>query len=179
MGKTLRIISLPDGVTAEEWRNTTFEAESEETCEDLIGATVIAEDEMLHEEKLPTWGMFEQEDWVDDEAVVLKPHHIKSALEDLQGLVARVAKMPFTPEPPICHRKREPPMWFEKYDFEGSKENVAICKEVAKVLLRPEHFNYPWQTDRPFGVPNMIEALRKVRAFMESNPDRVVMALYY
>lgn len=174
-----RIIALLEGQSADEWCKQASDKDIELWGNDLMGATELVDDTVFKDEKLPTWCLFMQEDWIGDTAVVLKPHHIKSALEDLERLVDRVAAMPFTSAPPIVNQKRIPPMWFKKYDFEGSPENVAICKEVSKVLLDPTHFNYPWQSDRIFGVPRMIEALHKVQKFMESNPDREVIALYY
>lgn len=53
------------------------------------------------------------------------------------------------------------------YDYFGTEKNIAIFKEVDKVLCREYHFNYPWQKDRVngngFGVTYMIEALEKAK----------------
>ena len=178
MGMTYRIIALPKGATAEEWCNQTIDSDFSDDSA-LIGSKELVNDRVFDRERLAAWCGLKREDWAEDGVAVLEQHHVRRAREVLQRLVDRIAAMPFTPDPPIGHLQRDPDTDGVGYVYVGSPENVAIVREVENVLQKTYHFTYKWQQDRPFGVPHMINALDDVLAFMESNPDRVVLALYY
>ena len=179
MGMTYRIIALPKGQSAKDWCQQTLDADCDTSGDDLMGATELVDDMVFDRERLAAWLGLGRKSWVDEGCAVLTPYNVRRAKGVLQRLVDLVSEMPYTPDPPTGHLVEDVKTGGVKYEYEGSPENVAIVKEVEKVLLRTYHFNYKWQPDRPFGVPHMIKALNDVLAFMEANHDRVVMALYY
>jgi hypothetical protein len=188
MGMTYRIISPCSGVTAKDvkdvlsatdWANPAWEKIEDESLE-------LVDDLVFDRECLASWMDVTAEDYIDfNYCFVITRDHVKNAISTLRNLVEKVKTMPFdelTPED-------DEPGIFKKYDdkkcdfvesYVGSPNNVAILKEVEKVMAREYHFTFPWEHDRNYDrIGDMILALEKVGRFMEENPDRIVLGLYY
>ena len=164
MGMTYKIIALPKGVTPKQYFNSE-DIEDEELVDDLV----------FDRERLGTWcgaGDF-----------VMTKDGVERAISVLQGLMDKVASMPFTKDDDADYEETwnsQTETWEKKYY--GSKENIAILKEVNKVFCRHYHFTYPWEREDwkdDCRATEMIHALQRVRRFMEHHPDRAVIALYY
>lgn len=176
MGMTYKIIALPKGVTPKQYLNSD-DIEDEELVDDLV----------FDRERLAMWCGTTQADWFppnDNYAIVLTKAHIDRAIDTLQGLLDKVASMPFTNDDNADFKLDWNPTT-ETFDekYYGSKENIAILKEVNKVFSRHyHHFTYPWEREdwkEECRATEMIHALQRVRRFMEHHPDRAVIALYY
>ena len=175
MGMTYKIIALPKGVTPKQYINSE-DIEDEELVDDLV----------FDRECLAKWCGTTRADWFppnDNYAIVLTKAHIDRAIDTLQGLLDKVASMPFTKDDDADYEETwnsQTETWEKKYY--GSKENIAILKEVNKVFSRHYHFTYPWEREDwkdDCRATGMIHALQRVRRFMEHHPDRAVIALYY
>lgn len=166
MGMTYQIIALPKGVTPKQYFNSE-DIEEEELVDNLV----------FDRERLGPWCGAYAGDFV------MTKDGVERAISVLQGLMDKVASMPFTKDDDADyeeHWNSQTKTWEEKYY--GSKENIAILKEVNKVFSRHYHFTYPWERDDwkdDCRATEMIHALQRVRRFMEHHPDRAVIALYY
>lgn len=166
MGMTYKIIALPKGVTPKQYFNSN-DIEDEELVDDLV----------FDRERLGPWCGAYAGDFV------MTKDGVERAISVLQGLMDKVASMPFTKDDDADYEKNwnsQTGTWEEKYY--GSEENIAILKEVNKVFSRHSHFTYPWEREdwkNDCRATEMIHALQRVRRFMEHHPDRAVIALYY
>lgn len=184
MGMTYKVVALKPNVTVEQY-----------LCDDSVergeSADIIINDMVFDREDAfrawcgcPAW--IPGEEWY---AFRVEKHNLEKARAVLQELYDKVSRMPFTTdtkENPAYSEFRgfTPPDHWE-YVYHGSPENVAILKEVDKVLDRTHHFGYfPWEDKSAEiglggGVKSMIAALDGAIEFMEANPDRTVIGLYY
>ena len=166
MGMTYKIIALPKGVTPKQYFNSE-DIEDEELVDDLV----------FDRERLGPWCGAYAGDFV------MTKDGVERAISVLQGLMDKVASMPFTKDDDADYEENwnsQTETWEKKYY--GSKENIAILKEVNKVFSRHYHFTYPWESEDwkdDCRATQMIHALQRVRRFMEHHPDRAVIALYY
>ena len=149
----------------------------------------LTDDMVFDRERLGRWMQLKDEDFVfpdDNGLFIVKPEHVSRAIYMLETLLDKVASMPFDPvaQNEIVYNKQiwnsEKDCWDNEYH--GSPNNIAIFKEVEKVLLRANHFAFPWEEPKwkTYGrVPEMLAALRRVQDFMKDNPHRVIIGEYY
>ena len=173
MGWTYRIDALPKGISAKEWVST-------KGYKSLSPLTLV-DDDVFDREGLAHWMGAKEEDWLDDWCLPVSKEMVERAIGVLRELQDKVAKMPFKED-------SEVDIWWnpktDAYEYEGEPENIAIVKEVRKVLCREYHFRYPWEckgdkNEDKGGVIWMIRELEKVQRFMAENPDTAVIAVYY
>lgn len=68
------------------------------------------------------------------------------------------------------------------YDYFGTPNNIAVLKEVEKVLNKTYHFVFPWDkiyTDDRFGVTRYISALKEAKKLMHRFRSDKAVLLYY
>lgn len=182
---TYKIVALQRGVTPKQVYGWPKSAE-QDISEELQEVDELVDDMVFDRERLSFWCGTTQSDWVnpdDNFARVLTKTHVDRAIAILQGLLDKVESMPFTKGADAYSEKSwdlQTDKW--KYEYFGDPVNIEIVKEVDKVFSRSYHFTFPWESDdwkTDNRAADMIRALKRVRRFMEENPDRAVVALYY
>lgn len=149
----------------------------------------LTDDMVFDRERLGSWMQLQGEDFVfpDDYGLfIVKPEHVSRAIDTLETLLDKVASMPFdrVAQNEKVYNKQE---WNSEKncwdnEYHGSPNNIAIFKEVEKVLLREYHFSFPWEAPewKTIGrVAQMISALRRVQDFMCAAPERIIIGEYY
>lgn len=174
MGMTYKFVALEKGRPACDFLRV----------HDLHTDTIIDDMVFDREDSLFSWMEVENSDCLDTygEIFVVKRKYLRNARAVLQGLLDRVAQMPFTKDNPARCEVGEYDENKKDYKrtYHGSPENIAILKEVEKVLTRTYHFTFPWQEPYMYdSVKMMVKALDKADVFMSENPDRVVIGMYY
>ena len=209
MGMTYKLSALPSDITVEKLKASAAALPAWDDSKPLEGAEADAYFDNLHafwdglfekilpltddmvfdRECLDRWMQLKAEDYVlpdDNGLFIVKPEHVSRAIDTLETLLDKVASMPFDriAENEIVYNKRtwnsETGCWNNEYH--GSPNNIAIFKEVEKVLLRDYHFTFPWEKQewKTYGrVPQMLATLRRVQDFMRDCPDRVIVGEYY
>ena len=149
----------------------------------------LTDDMVFDRERLGRWMQLKDEDFVfpnDNGLFIVKPEHVIRAIDTLETLLDKVASMPFDPvdsRGTVYNRREwnsEKQGWDNEYH--GSPNNIAIFKEVEKVLLRASHFTFPWENPEwkiKNRVSQMLTTLRRVQDFMKDNPHRVIIGEYY
>lgn len=179
MGMTYRVDALKPTVTIKKY----FDSKGHEP--NAVADTIIDDMVFDREDAFRRWCGFPP--WLPGKkgfAFRIETRHLQNARAVLQGLLDLVAKMPFTMDGPAqfdCKWNEQTGEYEDVYS--GSQENVAILKAINEVLSRNYHFGYfPWEERATIvgsGVKVMIAALDGAIEFMESNPDRIVIGLYY
>lgn len=119
--------------------------------------------------------------------------HINRAIHFLEDFNERMRRMPYDKESEAYkmlrteeHDGNERIVLDENgnavYDYVGSDDNIAILKEVEKVLCRTYHFLFPWEegtTSENFGVTHYINALKSAKACMEKMNVSVAVLFWY
>lgn len=149
----------------------------------------LTDDMVFDRERLGSWLQLKDEDFVfpdDNGLFIVNKEHIGRAIDALGTLLDKVASMPFdrVAQNEIVYNKQE---WNSEKncwdnEYHGSPNNIAIFKEVEKVLLRTYHFTFPWEDPEwksKSGVSQMLATLRRVQDFMKDNPNRVIIGEYY
>ena len=145
----------------------------------------LSDDRVFDRECLGSWMQLKDEDFVfpdDNGLFIITPEHVSRAIDTLEALVDKVASMPFDR---VAQNERVYQTWDSEkdcYEYHGSPNNIAIFKEVEKVLLRTYHFTFPWENPEwktANGVSRMLAALRRVQDFMKDNPNRVIVGEFY
>ena len=176
MGMTYKIVALKPATTIEQYlESPDMDHDADTIIDDMV---FNREDGFIAWCGCPPWIK-----GAEGYAFRIEKRHLQNARTVLQRLLDRVEKMPFTMDKPTFVRYRENAETGE-YEaiYSGSPENVAIMEAVTKVLSYDYHFGYfPW--DRRVctggGVKSMIAALDIAIEFMEANPGRIVIGLYY
>lgn len=158
------------------------------------GVTLLTDDMVFDREALRGWMGLSESDVTkeDSELYAVSLEHVDRALDVLNKLHNKVREMPYDPDP-----DNKTGFYLEslkpgaKMVYHGTPNNIAIYKEVEKVLARPYHFNFPWMVDRwkkegkiqdpreAWGVPYMLSALAKIRRYMVEHPEeKVVVGTY-
>lgn len=207
MGMTYKLSALPSDITAEKLKASVAalpvwdDSKPQEEYEAYFAALAafwyglhkkmlpLTDDMVFDRERLGSWMQLKAEDYVipnDNGLFIVKPEHVSRAIDTLETLLGKVASMPFDriAENEIVYNNRtwnsEKRCWDNEYH--GSLNNIAIFKEVEKVLLRANHFTFPWGNPewKTYGrVPQMLAVLRHVQDFMKDNPNRVILGEYY
>lgn len=180
MGMTYKIVALKPTTTIEQYFG------GDESHDPDNGANTIIDD-MVFDREVEFRAWCGCPPWIKGEqgyAFRIEKRHLQNALATLRGLRNRVAAMPYTNDAEINPPYHEKVFNKETKSYEdvyhGSAENVAILKEVEKVLSRDYHFLFPWEKPwkyEPFKL--MISSLEYAIAFMGANPGRIVIGLYY
>lgn len=158
------------------------------------GVTLLTDDMVFDREALGRWMRLSKSDVTkeDSELYAVSLAHVDRALDVLNKLHNKVREMPYDPDPDdktgFYYESLEPGA---KEVYHGTPNNIAIYKEVEKVLAKPYHFNFPWMVDRwkkegviqdtreELGVPNMVAALAKIRRYMVEHPEEKIVVGSY
>ena len=207
MGMTYKISALSSDITVEKlkasvaalpvWGNSKTQEEEEAYFANLDAfwdglykkMSPLTDDMVFDRECLGSWMQLKDEDYVipnDNGLFIVKPEYVSRAIDTLETLLDKVASMPFDPvegREPVYNRQgwnSEKQDWDNEYH--GSPNNIAIFKEVEKVLLHAHHFTFPWENPEwktANRVPQMLTTLHRVQDFMKENPNRVIVGEYY
>ena len=194
MGMTYRIISPKPPVRAKDFR-AWLEADQRDEWDDdgdseweraISDSDELVDDMVFDRESLAKWLGTKREDWLGGGlAFTISPEQVARAESVLTGLLETVRSLPYDKVKKGEARPRVESSYDYKtgkvnYAYFGSPKNVEILKVVNEVMNRDYHFTYPWDEDKNYNrVEEMISALKGVRKFMEENPDREVIGLYY
>lgn len=207
MGMTYKLSALPSDITVEKLKafvaalpawDDSKPQEEEEAYFAALNAfwnglhkkmSPLTDDMVFDRERLGSWMQLKDEDYVfpnDNDLFIVKQEHVSRAIDTLETLLDKVASMPFDRvaqnEMVYNRRKWNPEKDCWDNEYHGSPNNIAIFKEVEKVLLRESHFTFPWEDPgwKTAGrVPQMLAALRRVQDFMKDNPNHVIIGEYY
>lgn len=162
---------------------------------DDVHAISLAGD-VFDRECLGGWLGLTKDDVIEDQFYRVSLPQVEKAIGVLQGLVDKVASMPYDAEDPNCVTGKYYGSYEDEQEtYHGTPNNIKIYKEVEAVLARPYHFRFPWTVDKEIekcksegrelpswykmGVPEMVETLKHVKRHMLEHPDWSYVTVCY